>query len=87
MQHNNHQPNHHRRHRANPVVGFAIFLFITLFWMGAASCFLLAAHRISRGLLLSGRAQALQAAGDSMTDEEKREVAEIIRKDALRRMF
>jgi hypothetical protein len=86
MPHNNHKPNHGRR-RPNPVIGFAIFIFITLFWMGAASCFLLAAHRISRGLIMAGRAQTLQVAGDSMTDEEKREVAELLRKDALRRVF
>ena len=39
---------------------------------------------MSRGLLMSGRAAAIEAAGDSMTDEEKRTVAEYLRRDALR---
>jgi len=70
-------------HKPGPVM-IVVMVIFGLFWMGAVSCFLLAVHRISRGLLLAGRAQALQAAGDSMTDEEKRTVAEYLRRDALR---
>ena len=85
-EHPNHRPGHGKRHRRpNPLIALAVFLFFTLFWAGATTCFLLAAHRISRGLLMAGRAQAIQAAGDTMTDEEKRTVAEYLRRDALRR--
>jgi hypothetical protein len=84
---NSHRPGHRPGfgRKANPIIGLAVFLFITLFWMGAATCFLLAAHRIARGLLMSGRAAAIEASGDSMTDEEKRTVGEYLRHDALRR--
>jgi len=82
-------PNHphrppHFNHRPNPI-GMAVMLLVCLFWAGAVTCFLLAAHRISRGLLMSGRAAAIQSAGDTMTDEEKRTVAEYQRRSALQR--
>jgi len=78
-----HRPPHFH-HRPNPI-GMAVMLFVCLFWAGAVTCFLLAAHRISRGLLMSGRAAAIQSAGDTMTDEEKRTVAEYQRRSALQR--
>ena len=68
--------------RPDPVK-LVIMLVFGLFWAGVAACFLLAAHRISKGLIMSGRAAALEAAGDSMTDEEKRAVAEHLRREAL----
>jgi hypothetical protein len=70
------------RHRPDPI-RLAIMLFAVVFWAAAVTCFLLAAHRIARGLRMSGRAAALDAAGDAMTDEEKRTVAEYLRRDAL----
>ena len=76
----------HRRHRRNPIIALAIFLFITVFWMAAATSFLFAVHRISRALMMTARADVLKAAGDTMTDEEKRIVAEYLRHDALRRL-
>ena len=87
MQHaNSHGHAMGRRHRkANPIIALAVFLFINLFWMAAATSFLFAAHRISRGLIMAGRAQALQAAGETMTDEEKRTIGEYLAHDALRR--
>ena len=42
-----------------------------VFLAGAISCFLLAAHRISRGLLLTGRVAAFDSLEDAYTPEER----------------
>jgi hypothetical protein len=81
-----HRPSYGHR-GPNPIgIAFMLFMLVNwLFWAAAATCFLLAAHRVARGMNLVGRAQALKVAGDSMTDEEKRSVEEYLRHDALSR--
>ena len=74
-------------HGPNPagIIFMLFMLFWMLFWAGSVSCFLFASHRIAKGLDMAGRAQALQAAGDAMTDEEKRTATEILRRQVTHR--
>jgi len=54
-----------------------------LFLAGAISCFLLAAHRISRGLLLTGRVAAFDSLEDAYTPQEREVLIHRIKIDSL----
>jgi hypothetical protein len=54
-----------------------------LFMAGAISCFLLAAHRISRGLLLAGRVAAFDELEDAYTPEEREILIHRIKVESL----
>jgi hypothetical protein len=47
------------------------FLLESLFWAGAATCFLYAINRIADVLKMQARMKALDKYGDAFTDEER----------------
>jgi hypothetical protein len=55
-----------------------------VFCAAAISCFLLAAHRISRGLLLTGRVAAFDSLEDAYTPEEREVLIHKIKIESLR---
>jgi hypothetical protein len=54
-----------------------------VFAAGAISCFLLAAHRIARGLLLTARVAAFDELEDAYTPEERELLIHRIKVDSL----
>jgi len=54
-----------------------------LFIAGSITCFLLAIHRISRGLLLGARVKAFDHLRDAYTPEEREELIHIIKVQSL----
>ena len=62
------------------VYGLARDLFIA----GSIACFLLAIHRVSRGLLLGARVKAYDHLADAYTPEEREELIHIIKVQSLR---
>jgi len=62
-----------------------IFGVVRALFLGAAiSCFLLAAHRIARGLLLTGRVAAFDEFEDAYTPEERELLIHKIKQESLR---
>jgi hypothetical protein len=55
-----------------------------LFCAGAITCFLLAAHWIARGLLLTGRVAAFDSLEDAYTPEERELLIHKIKLDSIR---
>ena len=55
-----------------------------LFMAGSITCFLLAAHWIARGLLLTGRVAAFDSLEDAYTPEERELLIHKIKLDSLR---
>jgi len=55
-----------------------------LFCVGAVSCFLLALHRIARGLLLGAEIRSLGKLGDAYTPEEREVLIHKIKVQSLR---
>jgi hypothetical protein len=55
-----------------------------LFLAGSISCFLLAAHWIAQGLLLTGRVAALDELEEAYTPEEREILIHKIKRDSLR---
>jgi hypothetical protein len=55
-----------------------------LFLAGAISCFLLAAHWMARGLLLTGRVAAFDSLEDAYTPEERELLIHKIKLDSIR---
>lgn len=54
-----------------------------VFLAGAISCFLLAAHRIARGLLLTGRVAAYDSLEDAYTPDERQALIHKIKLESL----
>jgi len=54
-----------------------------LFLAGSISCFLLASHRIARGLLLTGRVAAFDSLEDAYTPEEREVLIHRIKHDSM----
>jgi len=54
-----------------------------VFLAGAISCFLLASHRIARGLLLAGRVAAFDSLEDAYTPEEREVLIHRIKIESL----
>jgi len=54
-----------------------------LFCAGAISCFLLASHRIARGLLLTARVAAFDELEDAYTPEEREMLIHKIKQGSL----
>ena len=55
-----------------------------VFMAGSITCFLLAAHWIARGLLLTGRVAAFDSLEDAYTPEERELLIHKIKLDSLR---
>ena len=55
----------------------------SLFLAGAISCFLLAAHRVARGLTLTGQVAAYSELEDAYTPEERELLIHKIKKSSL----
>jgi len=55
-----------------------------VFLAGAISCFLLAAHRIAYGLMLTGRVAAFDSLEDAYTPQERELLIHKIKLDSLR---
>jgi hypothetical protein len=58
-------------------------LVSALFLAGSISCFLLAAHRIARGLLLTARVAAFDELEDAYTPEERELLIHRIKVESL----
>jgi len=56
----------------------------TVFMAGAVACFLLAAHRVARGLMLNGQVSAYDALEDAYTPEERELLIHKIKTASLR---
>ena len=56
----------------------------TAFCAGAISCFLLASHRIARGLILNGQVAAYDSLEDAYTPEERELLIHKIKNTSLR---
>lgn len=59
-------------------------LLAALFCAAAVSCFLLAAHRIARGLMLTGRVAAFDSLEDAYTPEERELLIHKIKLESIR---
>ncbi|MEI7814835.1 MAG: hypothetical protein WCJ13_08595 [Coriobacteriia bacterium] len=55
----------------------------TVFLAGAISCFLLASHRIARGLILNGQVAAFDSLEDAYTPQEREVLIHKIKKSSL----
>jgi hypothetical protein len=63
---------------------FALFFLLeTLFWAGAATCFLYALNRIAGALRLQAKMKALDKYGDAFTDAEREVLISKIKHKAM----